>query len=143
MITIEKSIHINKPAAQVFIFVSNFANDAKWQKDLIRSEQTSSGPMAVGTTGLYVQKFAGKEMKNDVVVTAYDPPKRYDFKTTSGPVQFEGGMTLEDMGGGTHLTVKMKGEPGGFFKLAEGMLQKELEKTIERDLANLKVVLEG
>lgn len=143
MINIEKSIHINKPVAEVFAFMSEFANDAKWQSDLVRSEKTSGGPTAVGTTGLYVQKLMGKEVKNEVVVTEFDPPKRFGMKTTSGPVQFEAIASLEDMGGGTHVTMNAKGEPGGFFKVAEGLLQKELEKTFEKDLAKLKQILEG
>jgi len=143
MISIEKSLHINKPAADVFAFMSDFANDARWQADLVSSAKTSDGPIAVGTTGLYVQKFMGKELKNDVVVTVYDPPKRFEMKTTSGPVQFEIATTFEDMGGGTHLSVSMKGEPGGFFKLAEGLLKNELEKTLDRDLLKLKAILEA
>ena len=143
MITIEKSIHINKPVADVFAFMSEFSNDAKWQSDLVRSEKTSDGPLAVGSTGLYVQKFMGKELKNDVVVTVYEPPKRFGVKTTSGPVQFDFTSKLEDMGGGTHITINMNGEAGGFFKIAEGLLKGELEKTLDRDLAGLKQVLEG
>jgi uncharacterized membrane protein len=143
MISIEKSVHINKPAVDVFAFLSDFSNDAKWQADVVRSETTSPGPVGVGTTALYVQKFLGREMKNDVVVTAYEPPKRLGIKTTSGPVQFEAVNELEAMGGGTHLTVKIQGEPGGFFKLAEGMVSKELEKSIARDLAKLKEILEA
>lgn len=143
MITLEKSIHINKPAAEVFAFMSNFANDAKWQADLIRSEQTSSGPMGVGTTGVFAQKFMGKEMNSDVVVSEYDPPKKVGFKTTSGPVQFEMVASFMEMDGGTHVTVNMQGEAGGFFKVAEGMLQKELDKSFGRDLAKLKEVLEA
>ena len=142
MITIEKSVHINKPISQVFAFMSDFANDAKWQSDLVRSEKTSDGPIAVGTTGLYVQKLMGQELKNDVVVTVYEAPKRFGMKTTSGPVQFEVQVSLEEMGGGTHLTLNAKGEPGGVFKVAEGLLKKELEKTFERDLEKLKQTLE-
>jgi uncharacterized membrane protein len=143
VISIQKNIHINKPIADVFAFVTNFANDVKWQTDLVRSEMTSPGPIGVGSTGLYVQKFMGRELKNDVVVTVYEAPKRYAFKTTTGAVMFEGENVFEEMGGGTHLTVTIKGEPGGFFKVAEGLLSKELEKTIGRDLAKLKETLEA
>lgn len=143
MINIEKSIHINRPIADVFAFLTDFANDAKWQGDLVRSEKTSPGPMAVGSTGLYVQKVMGKEIKNDVTVTVYEPPERFGMKTTSGPVQFEINASLEEMGGGTHLTMNLNGEPGGFFKLAEGLLKGELEKSLDRDFAKLKGILEG
>jgi carbon monoxide dehydrogenase subunit G len=143
MISIEKSIHINKPIADVFAFLTDFVNDAKWQGDLVRSEKTSPGPMAVGSTGLYVQKVMGKEIKNDVAVTVYEPPKRFGMKTTSGPVQFQINASLEEMGGGTHLTMTLNGEPGGFFKLAEGLLKGELEKSLDRDFAKLKKILEA
>jgi uncharacterized membrane protein len=142
MITVERSVHINKPAADIYRFMEDFANDAKWQADLVSSKKTSDGPMGVGTTGLYVQKFMGREMKNEVMVTVYEPPKRFGAKTTSGPVQFEYVLTLEDMGGGTHLYMNMKGEPGGFFKVAEGLIKKELEKGLDRDLAKLKELME-
>jgi carbon monoxide dehydrogenase subunit G len=142
MFSVEKSVHIEKPAADVFSFVSEFANDAKWQDGIVRSEQTSQGPIGVGTTGQTVQKFMGRELKNDLQVTTFEPPKRFGAKTTSGPVQFEVMCTLEEMGGGTHMTVHMEGEPGGFFKVAEGMVKNELNKTIDRDLAKLKQVLE-
>ena len=143
MISIEKSFHINKPPADVFAFMSDFANDAKWQADLVSSRKTSDGPIGVGTTGQIVQKVMGQEMKNEIEVTAYEPPKRFAAKTTSGPVSFEFTTTYEDMGGGTHLTMKLTGEAKGFFKVAEGMLQKEVEKTFERDFAKLKEILEA
>jgi carbon monoxide dehydrogenase subunit G len=142
MFSVDKSVHIDKPAADVFSFVSDFANDAKWQSGVVRSEQTSAGPLGKGTTGQTVQKFMGRELKNDLEVTTFDPPKRFGAKTTSGPVQFEVMCTLEEMGGGTHMTVHMEGEPGGFFKVAEGMVKNELNKSLDTDLAKLKQMLE-
>jgi len=50
---------------------------------------------------------------------------------------------LAEMGGGTHVSMHMTGEAGGFFKLAEGMVQKELDKSIGQDLSKLKALLEG
>ena len=142
MFSVEKSIHIDKPAADVFSFVSDFANDSKWQSGLVSSEKTSDGPIGVGTTGTYVQKFMGRDLKNETVITTYEPPKRFGQKSTSGPVQFELMCTLEEMGGGTHMTISMSGEPGGFFKVAEGMVKNELNKTLAGDLAKLKQMLE-
>lgn len=143
MIEVKQDVHINKPATEVFDLITDFASSAKWQSGLVRSEQTSSGPMGVGTTAVVVQKFMGKEMSNEMTVTVYEPPKRYGAKTTSGPVQFQFEASLAEMGGGTHVSMHMTGEAGGFFKLAEGMVQKELEKSIAQDLGKLKALLEG
>ena len=143
MIEVKQDIHINKPAADVFALITDFAKSAEWQSGLVRSEQTSSGPTGVGTTGVVVQKFMGKEMSNEITVTTYEASRRYGAKTTSGPVQFQFEATLEEMGGGTHVMMHMTGEAGGFFKLAEGMVQKELQKSIAQDLGKLKQLLEG
>jgi carbon monoxide dehydrogenase subunit G len=143
MIEVKQDIHINKPAADVFALITDFASGAKWQSGIVRSEQTSSGAMAVGTTGVVVQKFMGKEMSNEMTVTVYEAPKRYGAKTTSGPVQFQFEASLAEMGGGTQVSMHMTGEAGGFFKLAEGMVQKELEKSLAQDLGKLKAILEA
>ena len=143
MIRLDKTVQINKPIAEVFAFVSDFANDARWQADLISSEKTSSGPLAVGSTGSFATKIMGKEMKSEVQVTAYDPPKRFAAKTTGGPVQIELTNTFEEKDGGTQVAVHMQGEAAGFFKVAEGLLQKEIDKTFTRDLAKLKEVMEA
>lgn len=143
MISVEKQIHINKPVSDVFAFMVDFANNARWQDGIISSEKTSDGPMGVGSTGKLVQKFMGKEMTNEIAVTAFEPGKRFAGKTVAGPVQFEIDTSFEDMGGGTHLTVKMTAEGTGFFKVAEGMLKGELEKSFDRDFAKLKQILEA
>ena len=143
MISIAKDIHINRPAAEVFKFLEDFANDKKWQSDLVGSEITSSGPIRVGSTAVLAQKFMGTEIRSEVLVTEFEPPRRVGFKTTSGPVQLGGSCTLEEMGGGTHFSVKLEGQPGGVLKLAEGLLARELEKFLGRGLATLKEILEA
>ena len=143
MIELEISIDVKKSPTEVFAFLSEFTNDARWQSDLVRVEKTSDGPVGVGSTGLYVAKFLGQDMKNDVVVTAFEEPRRFALKTTSGPIQFETVSILEPAGDGTRVTMTVKAEPGGFFKVAEGLLKKEAEKSLQRDSQKLKEVLGG
>jgi len=114
-----------------------------WQMDVTHSEKTSGGPLGVGTTGVFAQKVMGREISNTVEVTAYDPPYQMCFSTTSGPVSFEGCQVCEEYEGGTLFTLDMTGEAGGFFKVAEGMLQKQVQSSFERDLNMLKQVMEG
>ncbi|HSR21877.1 MAG TPA: SRPBCC family protein [Anaerolineales bacterium] len=143
MISLEVSIEVGRSPIEVFAFLSEFTNDAKWQADLVRVEKTSSGPVALGSTGRYVAKFLGQEMKNDVVVTVFETPRRFALKTTSGPIQFETVSTLEAAGAGTRLTMTATAEPGGFFKVAEGLVKREAEKTLARDAQRLKEILEA
>jgi hypothetical protein len=43
---------------------------------------------------------------------------------------------------GTTYTTRVKGELKGFFKLAEGMVATQLEKSLGEDLQKLKEILE-
>jgi hypothetical protein len=64
-------------------------------------------------------------------------------KVTDGPVPFEVIETFEAMDGGTIVTVHIEGEPGGFFELAGGMVQKQLESQTAADFERLKKILEA
>jgi hypothetical protein len=41
------------------------------------------------------------------------------------------------------MTTRVEGEPKGFFKVAEGALKGQLEKSLEEDSYRLKRILEG
>jgi hypothetical protein len=143
VITASASVFINRSPEDIFEFASDFESSHLWQEDVIRSEQTSEGPVGVGSTGVFGQKLLGREVENEMEVTAYEPPTRLCFRTTSGPISFEGCQICEAQDGGTLFTLEIEGEVGGFFKLAEGMVQKQVVSSFERDLNNLKSVMEG
>ena len=97
----------------------------------------------VGSTGIFVQKFMGREMSNDVEVTSYNRPYEACMASTSGPIQFTGCQYYEEQEGGTLMTFSAEAEVGGFFKVAEGMVKNQFESQFEGDLATLKQVMEG
>jgi hypothetical protein len=51
--------------------------------------------------------------------------------------------TLEPGGGGTRLTFRGEGEPGGFFKLAEPIVGRKAERQFRSDFETLKDLLEA
>ncbi len=143
MIKIELSIVINRPVAEVFAFATNPANNVKWQEGLVESRMASSGPMGVGAQVVDVRKFLGRDMDSKLEVTAFEPNKKFSEKVVSGPLKFEIMQTFEPSGDGTKVSLVAQGEPGGFFKLAEGMVQKQLRSQLEGDSQRLKKALES
>ena len=143
MIKIELSIVINRPVAEVFAFATNPANNVKWQEGLVESRMASSGPMGVGAQVVDVRKFLGRDMDSKLEVTAFEPNKPFAEKVVSGPLKFEITQTFEPSGDGTKVSLVAQGEPGGFFKLAEGMVQKQLQSQLEGDAGRLKKALES
>lgn len=142
MIKVEHSIVIDRPVSEVFAFVTNPANNAKWQDGLVESRMASSEPMGVGAEVIDVRKFLGRDMESKLEVTVFEPNKRFMQKVISGPIPFEIIQTFDPSVNGTKLTMLAHGEPGGFFKLASGMVQKQLENQIQGDAQRLKKVLE-
>lgn len=143
MINVEVSTVINRPLAEVFAFFTEPTNNPKWEEGLIECRQVSPGPMGVGAQIIEVRKFLGQRMESKLEVTAFEPNKKYAVKVASGPIQFEISAMFEAVGDGTKVSISGQGEPGGFFKLAEGMVKKQLQNQVEGDAGRLKKVLEG
>lgn len=143
MVKVEFSRTINRPLDEVFAFVTNPANNARWQEGLVESRMASSGPIEVGAQMIDVRKFLGRDMESKLEVTAFEPNKKFAQKVISGPLPFEIIMAFEGVGNTTKLDLLAQGEPGGFFKLAEGMVQKQLQSQLEGDAERLKKALES
>ena len=138
------SVSIARTREDVFDYVTDPANDAQWQSSVQSSQWASQPPHGVGSTQNLVNRFLGRKIKSTLEVTAWDRPNKYGFKVIKGPVPFQGVTELTTSGElGTELTVDIEAEFGGFFKLAEGLVGKQLEKTLDTDFNALKVVLEG
>ncbi|MBI5030984.1 MAG: SRPBCC family protein [Chloroflexi bacterium] len=110
---------------------------------MIDAAITSPGGIRVGATFRWVAQIVGQKMETKGAVTAYDPPRAYARKSTSGPFPVSGGLTCEAVAGGTRVTQTVDAEPGGFFKLAEGLLMKQVQGQWDKSLKKLKQVLKA
>jgi len=92
MVKVETSVVINRPIAEVFEFVVNPEKWPQYDSGLLEAAKTSKGPMDVGATWQEVRKFLGRRIESTNAVTAYEPNKKFSFKSTSGPFPVEGGL---------------------------------------------------
>ena len=144
MFKTRRSVSINRSPQDVFDYVSDPANDANWQGPSESSQWTSEAPPGVGSTQDSVIKFLGRKIDSTLEITIWDPPNTLGFKVIEGPMPYEGTMGFESTAeGGTELTADFEGEIGGFFKMAEGLVGKQLEKQLDTDFSALKLLLEG
>jgi uncharacterized membrane protein len=140
MINIEKSVVIDRPVEEVFAFVTDASKAPRWQDGLDAVEGQAN---VVGSHYTEVRKFLGREMRSVMEVTAFQPHTRWIAKVIKGPVPYEVSVQLEPQGSSTRLTTRVDGEPTGFFKIAEGMVKSQLEKSMEGDVQRLKQILEA
>jgi uncharacterized membrane protein len=142
MATMQASVTINQPIEDIFHFVTDLNNAAKWQDGIIEAKTISNGSIGVGTTYQYIVQTMGRKLETEGEITAYEPHNRFGWKSTKGPFPLSGETVLEITPNGVRVTDTLEAEPGGFFKLAEPLLIKQQQSQMEKDLATLKQMLE-
>lgn len=141
MIKIEHSVVVDRPVEEVFAYATDVSKVPEWQTSAL--EARVDGPMQAGATGAIVRKFLGRRMESTVRFDEYEPPRKFAVESTSGPVQFHVHQTYEPEGAGARINIVMEGEPGGFFKLAEPLVQRAIKREMEANFATLKDILEA
>ena len=101
MITVEKSVLINKSVADVFAFVTNSDNTTKWQIGVETVQQGEGPTNTVGSTYTEVRKFMGQEMKTTLELTTFKENTKWSARVVKGPVPYEITTTFETANGGT------------------------------------------
>jgi len=134
---------IDRPPQDVFDFATDPANAAQWQSGAESARWSSEGPVRVGSTVHSVGRLLGREMVIDAEITEWNPPDVSGMKFSTGPMKVENSNRFESKDGGTLLTQHFEGEIGGFFKIAEGLAIKQVQKTIEKDGKTLKRLMEA
>jgi uncharacterized protein YndB with AHSA1/START domain len=145
MIETQASVTIDRPVQEVFDYVTEPANEPRWQFDVIEVSWANGGPLRVGSRLRRVVKFMGRR-NLDIEVTALVPPRRVDLQTRSGaPFGLRPLITyqLEDQGSQTRFTRRVLMSPSGAGKLMEPMMRAMVPRYNRRFLAALKERLEG
>lgn len=143
MFETKNSIFINRPPQDVFSAITDPAKLSMWQTMTETAELSSNGDLGVGSTMTVVARFLGRKFESEIEVTAWEPPHRVDWKSVNGPYPAEVSNALERQGEGTLLTSVGQGEMGSFFKLAEGLVARQLEKQIATNYETLKLLMES
>jgi len=142
MINLDLGTLIDKPVKDVFAFITNPANMSKWNSAVVSMEQITPGAVSMGTKFKTVGEMLGRRIEGEMEVIAFEPDSKYGFQMNAGPVQVNVTLGFKTVGTGTKLSLNAQGNPGGLFKLAEGVMQGRVKSMMEENLARLKSVLE-
>jgi uncharacterized protein YndB with AHSA1/START domain len=140
IVRVDGSIVINRTPDEVFAYATDPAHTPEWQSSAL--ETSVDGPVQAGASGKEVRKFLGRRMESTMKIEAFEPPRRFALQVTSGPVPFHVEQTVEPDGTGSRVSVTIEGEPGGFFKLADPLVERAVRRELEGNLATLKDILE-
>lgn len=140
---VEVSVDIARPAAEVFAFVSDFTNNPRWQGGMKRCTITSEPPFGLGSTYDQVAEMAGREIVSSFEVIAYEPDRMVKATTTESTFPITFTRTVEPTTDGCRVSALIEGDATGIFRWLAPLMPIMVRRSIARDYATLKGLLEA
>lgn len=142
MIKLENSVVIEQPVGKVFEYVTDISNNPKWQTDILELAITSQGPFELGSTYRCVNRFMGRYIETEGIITEYVPPRACSFRITSGAVTGESSFFFEAVNGWTKFTTAAELDLG-FLSLGKIIVKRKIYAQLQNDMLKLKDILEN
>jgi len=142
-----KSVEIKAPPEKVFAFLTDVEKLNEIAKGDVEFKQTSKGPWKVGTTLHSVSRQSGSPIESDFEVTEFEKNKKATMRTVkASKFKLQQTCIVEPTAKGTKLTyIADYTLPYSIFgKLVDKLkVQKDMEKSIDRQLMDYKKALEA
>jgi hypothetical protein len=142
-VEVATDIGIERPRDEVSAFAADPDNATAWYENIEQVEWETSPPLEVGSRLRFAARFLGRRLVYTYEVKVHEPGVRFVMATAEGPFPMETTYTWEDAPGGTHMTLRNRGEPSGFSRVATPMMARAIRRANDKDLRALKQVLEG
>jgi Polyketide cyclase / dehydrase and lipid transport len=133
---------IARPRAAVAAYACDPDNATEWYENIEAVEWRSPRPLAVGSRIAFVARFLGRRLEYTYEVRELVPGERFVMSTAEGPFPMETTYTFADADGATRMTLRNRGEPSGFAKVAAPVMARAMRRANAKDLARLKQLLE-
>lgn len=137
-------IEIERPCAEVATYAGDPANAPSWYVNIKSVEWETPLPLAVGSRMAFVAQFLGRRLAYTYEVAELVPGRKLVMRTAQGPFPMETTYAWETLSERrTRMTLRNRGEPSGFSKLAAPIMARAMRSANRKDLARLKALLES
>ena len=137
-------IVIAKPAEVVAAYAADPANAPVWYQNISAITWETAPPLRAGSRMAFTARFLGRELAYTYQVTDFVPAERLVMRTAQGPFPMETTYTWQAIDEGrTRMTLRNRGEPAGFSRLAAPVMAMAIRRANGKDLRNLRAILEA
>ena len=142
-VDVTTEIDIDRPCVEVAAFAADPDNATTWYGNIKSVRWETPKPVRVGSRIAFEARFLGRSLAYAYEVRELEPGARLIMSTDEGPFPMETTYTWRDTPtGGTHMTLRNRGESSGFSKLAAPMIARAMRRANQQDLERLRRILE-
>ena len=142
-VDVETQIEIARPRADVAAYAADLDHTMAWYQNIRAVEWQTPRPLAVGSRVAFVARFLGRRLAYTYEIRELVPGERLVMSTAQGPFPMETTYTWSDAGEGrTRMTLRSRGEPAGFSRIATRFMAGAVRRANRKDLRRLREILE-
>src|SRR5215213_7410105 len=143
-VDVKTEIEIDRRRADVAEYASDPDNATAWYANIESVDWKTPKPLAVGSRVSFVARFLGRRLEYTYEIRELVPAERLVMSTAEGPFPMETSYAFaESPGGGTRMTLRNRGEPSGFARVAAPAMAGAMRRANRKDLERLKQILEA
>ncbi len=141
MKSLERTVRVDKPLAQVYDYLVDFENSEEWDAGTVRTTRVS-GDGGVGTTYENVSRFLGRESELTYVVIALEPQRTIALRGENKTVVAHDTITLSGDEQSTEVRYAAEFEFRGVAKYLEPLLTLPLKRLGDDAQDSLQIALD-
>ena len=141
-VDVTTEIVIDRPVEAVVEVAADPTNAPKWYENIESVTWKTEPPPQVGSLVTFVAKFLGRRLEYTYEVIELDD-HHLVMSTAEGPFPMETTYTFTPVSPtSTRMTLRNRGEPSGFSKVAAPLMVTAMRRANQKDLAKLKALVE-
>ena len=142
-VDVTTEVVIERSPEDVAAFAGDPSNAPAWYANISSIEWKTDPPLRVGSRAAFVAHFLGRELSYTYEIVELVANERLVMRTAEGPFPMETSYVWRAAGEArTHMTLRNRGTPSGFSRLAAPFMKMAMSRANEKDLAALKHLLE-